>query len=217
MNGVNRVRALCSSLLLLVLLAANAADEAPTLPDQALRSPTAAVREAVDRIIVILQRKDAREAKWVEIGAIIDAHFDFRSMSQSVLATNWQAATKEEKRQFVEYFSQYLEDTYRTKIEAYTNQRVEYGAETITGLRATVNTFIVTDANRIPVNYKLRKNADDWYAYDVVIEGVSLVNNYRNTFDAIVQSEGMPGLLRDLEGRIAAHRKAHRGAREESN
>jgi phospholipid transport system substrate-binding protein len=179
---------------------------------QTIRTPTAAVREAVDQIITILQRKEVpRETKWREIGALIDARFDFRNMSQSVLATNWQAATKEEKRQFVAYFSQYLEDTYRTKIESYTDQRVEYGAEKIAGERATVDTVIVTSANRIPVNYKLRLKDDDWFAYDVVIEGVSLVNNYRNTFDAIVKSEGMDGLLRDLEGRIAHYRKTHGG------
>ena len=55
------------------------------------------------------------------------------------------------------------------------------------------------------IDYKLKNNDGTWYAYDVVIEGVSLVNNYRNTFDAIVKAEGMDGLLRDLEGRIAKH------------
>lgn len=174
---------------------------------ESIRTPTAAVREAVEQIIVILQRKpQTRESEWKEIGSIIDARFDFRSMSQSVLATNWQGASKAEKRRFVEYFSQYLEETYRTKIQAYTNQHVEYGQETVNGNRATVNTFIVTDATRIPVNYKLRRNDDDWFAYDVVIEGVSLVNNYRDTFDAIVKSEGMDGLLRDLEQRIAKYK-----------
>jgi phospholipid transport system substrate-binding protein len=174
---------------------------------EAIRAPTAAVQEAVTKILVVLQRKEGlRETKWTEIGAIIDERFDFRSMSQSVLATNWRVATREEKRKFIEYFSHYLEETYRTKIEAYTNQRVEYGKEIVRGPRAVVETFIVSDANRIPVEYKMRLNANDWFAYDVVIEGVSMVNNYRNTFDAIVKSEGMDGLLRDLEGRIAKHK-----------
>ncbi len=175
--------------------------------------PTRTVRETVEKIISILQSKAAtREETWTQIGQTIDARFDFRSMSQSVLATNWQAATKEEKRQFVEFFSQYLEDTYRTRIESYTNQRIDYAKETIKGDRAVVETFIVTDANRIPVNYKLKNNDGEWFAYDVVIEGVSLVNNYRNTFDAIVKSQGMDGLLKDLEGRIANYKANHGGA-----
>ncbi|MGD9604126.1 MAG: phospholipid-binding protein MlaC [Gammaproteobacteria bacterium] len=173
--------------------------------------PTATVSRTIDSIIDILraQKGVPREQVWAQIGQIIDARFDFRSMSQSVLATNWQAASKAEKQQFVEFFSQYLEDIYRTKIEAYTNQRVEYGKETVKGTRATVETFIVTDATRIPVNYKLKNNDGEWYAYDVVIEGSSLVNNYRNTFDAIVKSQGMEGLLKDLEGRISRYRVEH--------
>lgn len=173
----------------------------------AAQTPTQRVEQTIAAIVAVLHEEGtAREEKWQHIGSIIDEGFDFRSMSQSVLARNWRAATKEEKRQFVEFFSQYLEETYRAKIESHTNQRVEVTKETVRGDRAVVNTAIVTDATRVPVDYKLKNNGGTWYAYDVVIEGVSLVNNYRNTFDAIVKSEGMDGLLRDLEGRIAKHR-----------
>lgn len=172
----------------------------------AAQTPTQRVEQTIAAIVEVLKQEGAgRAEKWREIGVIIDEGFDFRSMSQSVLARNWQAASKEEKRQFVEFFSQYLEETYRSKIESYTNQRVEVTKETIKGPRAVVNTVIRTDASTIPVDYKLKNNDGTWYAYDVVIEGVSLVNNYRNTFDAIVKAEGMDGLLRDLEGRIAKH------------
>ncbi len=177
-------------------------------------TPTARVQDTIDKIIAILHGKNInREEEWERIGTIIDDRFDFQSMSQSVLATNWQTASKAEKRRFVEYFSQYLEDTYRTKIQAYTNQRVDYGKEIIHGTRATVETFIVTDKIRVPIIYKLKNNDSEWFAYDVVIEGVSLVNNYRNTFDAIVKSEGMDGLLRDLEGRISNYQATHAGVR----
>jgi phospholipid transport system substrate-binding protein len=152
-----------------------------------------------------------REAKWSEVGRIIYDGFDFRSMSQSVLATNWRTATPEEKRQFVEYFTQYLEATYRDKIEAYTNQRVEYLNESIRGDRAVVDTVILTDSTQIPVSYKLRLNEDGWHTYDVVIEGVSLVNNYRSTFTAIIKSEGMEGLLNDMQARIDRYKAKHGG------
>ena len=132
-------------------------------------------------------------------------------MSQSILATNWRKASKEEKRQFVEFFSQYLEATYREKIEAYTNQGIDYLSEQIRGDKAVVDTVIRTDATQIPVSYKLKLNDDGWYAYDVVIEGVSLVNNYRSTFNAIVKSGGMSGLLIDLEGRISRYKVEHGG------
>lgn len=172
-------------------------------------TPTQRVEQTMAAIAEVLKEEDtSRRDKWRHIGSIIDEGFDFRSMSQSVLARNWQTASKEEKRQFVDFFSHYLEEIYRSKIESYSHQRVEIVKETIVGTRAVVNTVIKTDASTIPVDYKLKNNDGVWYAYDVVIEGVSLVNNYRNTFDAIVKSEGMDGLLQDLEGRLARHRAA---------
>ncbi|MBM2830614.1 MAG: hypothetical protein HW411_1404 [Gammaproteobacteria bacterium] len=166
-------------------------------------TPTLRVQDSVDKVITILKDQSLdRETRWDRIGAVIDDCFDFRSMSQSVLATNWEKATPEERERFVEYFSQYLENTYRTKIESYSDQQVKYLKETINGKRAEVETTIVTDTMEIPVNYKLKNNDGEWYAYDVVIEGVSLVNNYRSTFSTIVKNEGMDGLLNDIQRRI---------------
>ncbi len=166
-------------------------------------TPTARVKDSVDKVITVLRDKSlGREERWAKIGVVINDSFDFRSMSQSVLATNWKKATPEERQQFVVFFSQYLEDTYRTKIEAYTDQKVDYVGETIRGRRAVVETIIVTDSTNIPVNYKLKNNEGNWFAYDVVIEGVSLVSNYRSTFAAIVKNDGMDGLLSDIQTRI---------------
>ena len=179
---------------------------------EAAVTPTERVRDAISAILVILKDgKLDRDDRWVKIGTIIDARFDFRSMSQSVLATNWRKATPEEKQRFVEFFSQYLEDTHRTKIEAYTDQHVEYLSESVAGDRAVVDTVIVTAATKIPVNYKLKSDAGDWFVYDVIIEGVSLVNNYRSTFSAIIKTEGMDGLLLDLQGRIQTYKDTHGG------
>lgn len=172
-------------------------------------SPTARVKDSTDRVITVLKDKSLdRETRWARIGLVINDSFDFRSMSQSVLATNWKTASPEERQQFVVFFSQYLEDTYRTKIESYTNQKVEYIGETIRGKRAVVETVIITDNTEIPVNYKLKNNDGSWFAYDVVIEGVSLVNNYRSTFAAIVKNDGMDGLLNDIQTRINKYKSS---------
>ncbi|MEX2480781.1 MAG: ABC transporter substrate-binding protein [Gammaproteobacteria bacterium] len=195
---------ICSAIVALVL--------ALTVTPVMAASPTATVEEAIGQVLKILKNESFdREQRWQEIGRIIDARFDFRSMSQSVLATSWRTATTEEKRQFVDFFSQYLEDTYRTKIESYSGQSIEYVGEQIRNDRAIVDTVIVTDTTRIPVTYRLKDNDGEWFAYDVIIEGVSLVNNYRNTFNAIISAEGMDGLLMDLEGRIANYKAKHGG------
>ena len=199
MRSVTRLMA-----MVLVLLLAS--------PVLAADTPTDTVKDAINQVIAELKGHSLeREQRWASIGRIINDRFDFRSMSQSVLATSWQEATSEEKRQFVEYFSQYLEDTYRTKIESYSDQRVEYIAEQVRKDRATVDTAVVTSDKRIPITYRLKLTKGEWVAYDVVIEGVSLVNSYRSTFSAIVKAGGMDGLLTDLEGRIADYKAKHGG------
>ncbi len=169
-------------------------------PAKAVLNPTEQVRETVDNILAILRDKSLDwHSRQRNIEAIIDARFDFQSMSQSVLAKHWKKATPMERQQFVEFFSQYLDHVYITKMEKYTDEYVKYGAEKVNGDRATVDTFIVTKTVDIPVTYKLKRNSDEWYAYDVVIENVSLVNNYRSVYSAIIQTDGMGGLLDNLE------------------
>jgi phospholipid transport system substrate-binding protein len=166
-------------------------------------TPTGRVQDSIEKVISILKNENLdRESRWQQIAAVIRGGFDFRSMSQSVLATNWQKASPEEQERFTEFFTQYIEETYRSKIEAYTDEKVLYKDETINGDRATVDTVIVTKTTEIPVNFKLKKNEGEWFAYDVVIEGISLVSNYRSTFAAIVKNEGMDGLLNDIQKRI---------------
>jgi phospholipid transport system substrate-binding protein len=180
-----------------------------TVAALALASPTERVRGAVDAIIGILKDsrlESDRSERRMQIRSVIDRHFDFEAMSQSVLATNWKRASDAERRQFVDFFSDYLEHTYLTAIEAYTDEAIEYRAEKVDGDRAVVDTVIVTATKEIPVTYKLRQSLDEWFAYDVVIEGVSLVNNYRSIFASIIKNEGMEGLLGELKTKIEAYR-----------
>ncbi len=173
-------------------------------------SPTARVQAAVTEVVGVLRDETLdREMRWERIGMVINRSFDFEAMSQSVLATNWRKASPAERERFVDFFSQYLEDTYRTKIEGYTDQEIRYTGETVRDDRATVDTIIVSGSTEIPVTYRLRLEGGEWYAYDVVIEGASLVNTYRETFSAIVRAEGMDGVLADLQERIARYKAAH--------
>lgn len=175
---------------------------------QSGKSPLAHVQESTQYVLSVLRDQSLdRDEKWQQISKVIYERFDVRSMSQSVLATNWQSASPEERKRFVEYFSQYIESTYRSKIETYTNQEVKYIKETITDDRAEVDTAIVTEATEIPVTYKMKHNQNDWYVYDVIIEGVSMVNSYRSTFSAIVKNQGMDGLLNDIQKKIEDYKK----------
>lgn len=181
-------------------------------------TPMGRVRDTTDRVISILKDESLdRDTRWSQIAALIYEGFDFRSMSQSVLSTQWQRATEEERKKFTEFFSQYIEATYRSKIEAYTDQEIIYKDEVIRGDRGVVETMIIAGSTEIPVNYKLKKNQDSWYAYDVVIEGVSLVANYRSTFAAIVKNEGMDGLMSDIQRRIDKYKQDAKNAEQAGN
>lgn len=171
-------------------------------------TPMGRVKDTTDRVISILKNDTLdREERWERIAALIYEGFDFRSMSQSVLATQWKRASEEERKKFTEFFSQYIEATYRSKIEAYTNQEIVYKDEVIKGNLGVVETVIMAGEIEIPVNYKLRNNEGSWYAYDVVVEGVSLVANYRSTFAAIVKNEGMDGLMSNIQRRIDRYKE----------
>ena len=186
-----------------------AATFAPCLAEtDVAATPKVRVERAVGAVLEVLNDpRWTRAQRWQAISRIVEDNFDFRGMSRRVLGTQWRAATVEEREQFSEYFSQYLEETFRSKMERYSDHRVDYLGERIRGGRATVETVIRFGKVRTPVTYKLRRSKSakggQWRAYDVVIEGVSLVASYRNTFAAIAKSEGMDGLIADVQRRIA--------------
>lgn len=169
----------------------------------AASSPTDDVRTSVDAILVILQNGELDvQQKRADISKIITKRFDFRAMSQRTLATNWKKTSDEEKKQFTALFSQLIESSYVGKIEAYTNEKVEYPGEKVKGKKAVVETLILTSSADIPVNYKLYQKGDQWLVYDVIIEGISLISNYRSSYQEIMKDEGFDGLLNKMQAKI---------------
>ena len=167
-------------------------------------APTETVQTTVNAILEIL-RDDAldQETKRDQMREKISAAFDARAMSQSVLSTNWRQASKPQQEEFQSLFMQTLEDTYMGRLEAYTNETVEFRDEEINNNRSQVDTVIVTANNEIPINYKLRLRSDGWFVYDVEVENVSMVSSYRETYRSVVRRDGMDGLLEQMRERAA--------------
>ena len=169
----------------------------------AASSPTEDVRTSVDAILLILQNDELdKQQKRAEISKIVSQRFDFRAMSQRTLATNWKKTSNEEKKQFIELFSQLIESSYVGKIEAYTNEKVEFPGEKVKGKKAVVETLIITSSADVPVNYRMYQKGDQWLVYDVIIEGVSLISNYRSSYQEIMKDEGFDGLLNKMQAKI---------------
>jgi phospholipid transport system substrate-binding protein len=168
-------------------------------------SPLDTVQTTVNAILEILRDPSLTpEAARVQMRVEIGKAFDARAMSQSVLSTNWRQADEAQQEEFQRLFMQTLENTYMGRLEAYTNESVEFRDEDINNTRATVDTVIATANNDIPINYKLRQRSDGWFVYDVEVENVSMVSSYRETYRSVVRRDGMDGLLSHMEERASS-------------
>jgi phospholipid transport system substrate-binding protein len=167
-------------------------------------SPTDAIRGSVDSILTLLQNKGLDQAtRRKEMRKVINARFDFRAMSQRTLATNWKKASKEQQQEFVQLFSQLIVNTYIGRVEAYTDEKVDYPGEKVKGKKAVVKTLILTASAEIPINYKVyQKKNGEWWVYDVIIEGISLISNYRSSYQEIASKDGIDGLIAKMKVKV---------------
>jgi phospholipid transport system substrate-binding protein len=168
-------------------------------------APTDQLRGRVDRVLRVLEDPDFKqEARAADRRAVIRTIayeiFDFRELSQRSLARHWQGRSSAERDEFVELFADLLERSYIGRIETYSGgERIQYTGEAADGDQATVRTKIVTKAGtEIPVDYRMHRVGERWLVYDVAIEGVSLVANYRAQFNKIIQTSSFKGLIEKL-------------------
>jgi phospholipid transport system substrate-binding protein len=176
-------------------------------------TPLEHMQKAVDDIMVVLEdeklaQPDFRAERRALVTRIIEKNFDFHEMSRRALARHWKKRTAEEQDHFVEVFSQLLENTYITKIDTYAGEKVVFKKQAIKGDKAIVYSNLVRKNVETPINYRLKNNSEKWMVYDVVIEGVSLVRNYRTQFDSILKKEKFVILLEKIEDKIKQNDEA---------
>jgi len=171
--------------------------------------PTDQVRGAIDRVLEILKKKDLqakekRAERRTLLREEISKAFDFDEMAKRSLGPTWRQRTPEERKEYVALFRQVLENSYLGKVEAYQGEKIRYVKDSVEeGRFATVETLIVTGKGQeIPLNYRMMKEKSDWRVYDVVIEEISLVNNYRSQFSGILQKSSFQDLLARLREMI---------------
>jgi len=180
-----------------------------TLSPAALRAgvPTEQVRQTADQVLSVLQDSrlksaDKQKERREQIRQIIGSRFDFGQMAKRSLGSNWQKGNNDEQRQFVQLFTELLEKSYSDQIESYDGEKIVYGRENINQDQADVDTKIVTKkGEQISVNYKLRSAGNDWKVYDVVIENISLVNNFRSQFNRVLANASFAELLKKLQSK----------------
>ncbi len=178
------------------------------VPLTAWATPTDDVKGTIDRVLKIVQDPDLkRQAKTkerrAEIRKTVGERFNFGEMARRSLATHWRDRTPQEQQEFINLFTDLLERSYVDKIENFSDEKILYLGEQIEGEAATVKTKVVTKKSiEIPIEYRLLQRNGKWEVYDVIIEGVSLINNYRVQFNKIIRSKSYPELVRLMKVKL---------------
>lgn len=170
--------------------------------------PQDRLKTGIDKVIAILsdpalKAPGKRLERQNKLRSVADSFFDWRELSRRALAENWKKYTPKQQDDFVASFSELLQKTYIRKIEKYNNEKVTYLKEQIEGNQAFINTQVVMKDKNIPINYVMIKR-DQWMVYDVVVEGVSLVKNYRSQFAKVLTKESPDDLLNRIKDKIKA-------------
>lgn len=170
--------------------------------------PVTLIKQTINEVIDILKdeglKKPGKGAdRRAELRRVIGERFDYEEMAKRSLALHWKKRTPEERQEFIPLYSDLLERSYINKIESYTDEKILYTDETIDNDYAVVETKIITKRNvEIPIQYRLLKKNNRWGVYDVVIEGVSLVNNYRNQFNKIIRKDSYEELVKRMKDKL---------------
>ncbi|MGD8523598.1 MAG: ABC transporter substrate-binding protein [Desulfobacterales bacterium] len=165
------------------------------------------VEKQVNKILEKLKdpafKEQPKDAKIAEVRKIINEIFDYTELSKRTLGRNWKKFNDAQKTEFISLFSALLENVYADRILAYTHEVIEFGRETeLKKGRVEVESNIITSDNKkVPLNYRLILKDNQWRVYDVVIEGVSMVKNYRSQFQQILSKKSPEELLETLRKR----------------
>jgi phospholipid transport system substrate-binding protein len=171
--------------------------------------PTEVIKRTTDKVLAILedpqfQAADKQAQKQQLLHQVAEATFNWQEMARRALAVHWRDRTPEQQQEFVQLFRDLVERTYMNRLEQAASERqtIQYVGEQVEGSRAAVRTKVITTRNtEIPIEYRLLKVGDRWQIYDVLVEGVSLVNNYRSQFNRIITTSSYNELVARMKAR----------------
>jgi len=180
--------------------------------------PTEQLRVEIDRVVKTLEdpafKGDGKTAERRQrVQTIANGTFDWAETAKRSLARHWQHLTDEQREEFVKLFGDMLERSYISKIDLYSGERVVWVSESVAGDQATVRTKVITkQGTDVPIDYHMFRRGDRWLVYDVVIENVSLVSNYRTQFNRIIQTSSYQDLITKMRTKLEESRHAESSA-----
>lgn len=188
------------------LLGTSCIHQSKPLPSQG--APTEAMRTTVSQALGVLQDQELKKPERTDervtrLKKIADLRFDYGEMAKWSLGGQWNKLAERERQEFVDLFTEFLTATYVEKMHSYSGEEVTFLNERLEGNHAEVKSIMVGKKTEIPMDYRLMKKGDDWKAYDVLIDGISLVQNFRGQFAAILRSSSYEHLVQILREKIA--------------
>lgn len=166
-------------------------------------APTDTVREYTDAVVKVLEDQSLKATdRRAAVRKLATEAFDVQETARRALGPHWQQRTPAEREEFVTLFADLLERTYIAKIDLYGGERLKFTDEKIDGDIATVRGKVTTkQGTEVPVEARMHKRGERWLIYDVNIEGISLVSNYRAQFDRIIRTSSFGELIKRLKNK----------------
>jgi len=170
-------------------------------------TPTDQLKGSMDRVIKTLEdpalKQDAKAKERRDaVRKLANDIFDFAETAKRSLARHWQARTDREREEFIKLFGDLLERSYISKIELYGGEKITYVGESLDGDFATVRTKIATkQGSDVPIDYRMLRRGERWLVFDISIEGVSLISNYRTQFNKIIQTSSYMELVKKMKSK----------------
>ena len=168
------------------------------------------MRTTVSQALGVLQDQELKkpertDERVTQLKKIADVRFDYGEMAKRSLGGQWDKLEERQRQEFVSLFTEFLTATYVEQMHAYSGEEVAFLNEQLEGNHAEVKSIMVGKKTEIPMDYRLMKKGDDWKAYDVLIDGISLVQNYRGQFAAILRASSYEHLVQMLREKIAQY------------
>ncbi len=167
---------------------------------------TDGLKTTIDQVISVVtdpQYQDDRQTRRAKMKGIIFPKFNFLEMGKRSLGSKrWKERSPEERKVFIDVFGKLLENSYANKLESYHDEKINYVDEIVKGKYAMVKTEVIRKNGTVNVDYKLIRGGGEWRVYDIVVEGVSMIKNYRSQFARIIHQDSFDTLMEKLNAKV---------------
>jgi phospholipid transport system substrate-binding protein len=183
----------------------------------AAATATEAVKNSIEQVVNVLEDKELKKADRVmerrqRLQKIFNDRFNYEEMSKRALGAQWNNLNETQRQQFVDLFRQLLARSYTGTIEGYSGERFQYLSEHNEGDYAEVRTKLISRKGEIPINYRLLSKSGEWQVYDIVVDGISMVSNYRAQFTKIIRTSSYEDLVQKLQNKSEVFKPVNEAA-----